>query len=203
MAKHSVILEASGDKARNSVSLRGNYLYCYEQSGLVEVVLYRDNKRLEAHTVERFVPLNYKDYDYVEFINLTKTRNEITFFYGLGEYYGSPDRALVTVDNAGAALSVRNVADGATVLSDVVVAAGAKVKVFGANLSRLEAYVQSLGVNTSDVRIAPHGDVSANAGEVLVPWGSAMYKTKTEVWAYNDSSESVTLVRNELLLGVD
>jgi hypothetical protein len=196
-------LAANGDDAVFGTHLRGEYLSCYEQDGLVEVELYLDNTMVEVHTVERFVTLNYKKYDYVKFRNLSGKENKIIFFHGLGVYQASQDRALVTVDNTGAALTVRNVADGATVLSDVVVAAGAKVKVFDANLSRLEAYVQSLGENTSDVRIAPHGDVAANAGEVLVPWGSAMYKTKTEVWVYNGSSESVTLVRNELLLGVD
>jgi len=216
---HITVLAASGDDARKSFDGRANYLYCYDQDGLFLVELYKNSVKTEEHMVERFVTLNYRDFDSFVVINKSGVDNGIRIFTGPGTYEASQDRAVVNVNNEAGEIPVSiadtvsvtldenqlavsvntsSVATGANVLADIEVPAGQTVSVLPSNENRLEAIIQSLSTNPNAVRIAPHSSVSANKGEELKAGGSASYKTKTHIYVYNGGTQSVYLARNEL-----
>lgn len=219
MADIQLILAASGDRAARSIQGTGNYVYCYDQEGLVEIQLLANNEIKERHIVERFVTLNDRFFDEIKIINISGEDNNIRFFTGLGTYTASQDRANVSIDIADDKLPVSiadtvsvtldagqlaltinsfDVANGSSVLPDIEVPAGQQVVLFPADNDRIQAIVQSIDKNTGVVRIAPHGSASSNTGEILSPFGSAKYKTVTAITAFNSGTESVWLARNEL-----
>lgn len=78
---------------------KANYLYCYEQSGLVRVDFFKDRRLVESHIMDRLTLLPEKHFDEFRITDISAAANTLRFFYGPGKFVPAADRANIGLDD--------------------------------------------------------------------------------------------------------
>ena len=183
-----------------------NYLYCYDQTGLVVVELQRNNKVIETHTVERLLNLPRKDFDSFIVRNVHSAENTVRFFMGPGDYVPNADRSVVVIDDA--VPPVVALADGTTInltgssvtvtsdiaafltpLDDVTVGAAATL-IAAANADRLEIKIAIPDTETNGIRIGNNG-VTATKGIYVAPGQTYVEQNTAAIYGIRDGAANV------------
>lgn len=192
-----------------------NYLYCYDQTGLVEVDLLRGNELVETHMVERLLNLPGKLFDTIVIRNRHNDTNTVRFFFGRGGYVPNADRSVVVIDDA--VPPVFDLAEGATVnlegssvtvasaisntgtaIDDVTVSNSAILLAAADVGDRLELMISIPETESNGIRIGG-ADVTATKGGyipagsiVFIPFESALYAIRD---GSNDVNVTITALR--------
>ncbi|MBC54116.1 MAG: hypothetical protein CMQ34_09830 [Gammaproteobacteria bacterium] len=193
---------------------KSNYLYCYDQSGLVEVTLRRDRQSTEVHMMERFGNLQDRDFD--EFIIKDKSgsNNTVRFFFGPGQYGTSQDRASVNIDGVivgevevtntptvnltGSSVTVAtNIANTGTALDDVTVSNVAVAIATGDPGVRLELMISIPETETNGIRIGG-SDVTATKGGYIPPGTIVFVPFESTLYAIRDGAADVKVTMTAL-----
>lgn len=187
---------------------RANYIYCYKQTGLVEITLRNDRRSLETHMIERLGKLEEREFDEVIIRDRSGAENAVRFFYGPGKYGTSQDGATVSVAGAisgevsivgtptvnltGSSVSVESdVPSTFEALDDVLVEDSPVLLVASsATLLGVEISVPDDAVN--GIRVGDAG-VSATAGVRIAPGMVYSKSGRHDLYAIRDGATSVTV----------
>lgn len=183
-----------------------NYLYCYDQTGLVIVDLMLENKVVETHTVERLLNLPRKNFDSFVIRNQHTAENTVRFFMGTGDYVPNADRSVVVIDDAvppvvalaegstinltGSSVNVTSeIAAFLTPLDDVTVGVAATL-IAAQNLDRLEIKIAIPDTETNGIRIGNNG-VTPTKGIYVAPGQTYVEQNTAAVYAIRDGAANV------------
>lgn len=191
-----------------------NYLYCYDQTGLVEVDLMNGNKVVETHMVERLLNLPGKNFDSIVVRNKHTGTNTVRFFFGRGDYVPNADRSVVVIDDAvppevalvsgstieltGSTINVTSdVAAVFVSLADVSVTDSATL-IAAANTDRLELIISVKETAANGIRLGDNG-VTATRGVYIAPGQSFTVANRGALYGIRDgaSSVDVTVLESE------
>lgn len=190
-----------------------NYLYCYDQTALVQITLYKNRQEVETHIMERLTNLPGKDFDEFIIENLSGSSNTVRFFFGRGEYVPNADRSVVVIDDstpplveiddtvpvevniAGGSVTLNSDVVSGSVLSvpDVACASAATTAVVTANASNTTVRVTNPDTSTLAIRVGTHSGVGAANGSIIYPGQMWEAKTKCGVWVYNPNAGSINV----------
>lgn len=207
-----IILAEGGQRKINTGP--ANYLYCYDQTGLVEVELFNGNTSVETHMVERLLNLPRKNFDTIVVRNKYAGSNTVRFFFGPGDYVPNADRSVVVIDDA--VPPVVALAEGSTieltgstvnVVSDVssvfvplddVTVSNAATLIAAANADRLEITVVLKDTEANGIRLGSAA-VTATKGIYIGPGQSYTVTNRGALYAIRDGGTDVTvsLLENE------
>lgn len=185
-----------------------NYLYCYDQTGLVEVELWADEKLQEVHTVERLLNLPRKKFDTFYVKNVHSAENTVRFFMGKGDYVPNADRSVVVIDDASPPVvalapgstieltgsTVNVTSDVASVLSpvdDVTVTAAATL-LAAAAANRIELTISIKDTEANGVRVGSAA-VTATKGIYVGPGQSYTVANRGAIYAIRDGAADVVV----------
>lgn len=176
-----------------------NYLYCYQQTGLIRVELSKDKGGKKPHMMERFTLLSNKDFDAVIIHNVSGAENTIRLFHGEGDYSQSQDQAVVSISNTtpipvsllsgSVTLNQANIANGALNKPDNSIGAEATEQIVTASVSNVLVRVTNLLENTDEMRVGTHSGVNANTGTPIHPGATWESNTAAGVWIYNSKND--------------
>lgn len=191
-----------------------NYLYCYDQTGLVEVDLLNGNELVETHMVERLLSLRRKNFDTIIIRNRHSGTNVVRFFFGKGDSIPNADRSVVVLDDAippvvdlapGASLeltgsTINLTVDVASVVAprdDVTVTSSATL-LAAANSDRLEITISIKDTAANGIRLGNAG-VTATKGVYIGPGQSYTVSNRGALYAIRDGGTdvSVSILENE------
>lgn len=184
-----------------------NYLYCYDQDGLVEIQLRKDRQVMETHSVERLTLLPGKQFDEFAVINKSGASNVVRFFFGRGQYLPNADRSIVIIDDStppvvdlapgasieltGSSITVEsNIANVIEALADVSVGSAATL-LAAANADRLELTISLKESETNGIRVG-HSTVTATKGVYVGPGSSYTVQNQAAIYAIRDGAANVT-----------
>lgn len=183
-----------------------NYLYCYDQAGLVQVELMRDNSVLETHIVERLTLLDRRTFDSFRLKDKSGSSNAVRFFYGQGEYRVSADRSLVTIDDTdpvdvnvsgGSVLVSEKIANQVSDLADVTVTSTAAI-IAAADSTRLSIALSIPEDEPNGIRIGG-SSITASRGFYVPPGAMVFLSMEDEaLYAIRDGSSDVAVSLMEL-----
>ncbi len=184
-----------------------NYLYCYDQDGLVEIQLRKDRVVVESHLVERLTLLPGKLFDEFAIVNKSGSSNTVRFFFGRGQYLPNADRSVVIIDDStppvvdlapgasieltGSSITVEsNIANTIEGLADVSVGSAATL-LAAANADRLELTIALKESAANGIRVG-HSGVTATKGVYIGPGSSYTVQNQAAIYAIRDGGTSVT-----------
>lgn len=201
------LLIAQGGQVRANTGVC-NYLYCYDQTGLVEVDLISQNSIVETHMVERLLNLPSKDFDSVIIRNKYAGPNTVRFFFGKGDYTPNADRSVVVIDDAsppvvalaagstielsGSTINVTSdVASVFVPLLDVPVSNSAII-LAAANINRVELTIAVKDDAANGIRIG-NASVTTTKGIYIAPGQSYTVQNRGALYAIRDGAVDVAV----------
>lgn len=213
-AETGELVLAIGQQLPVNIGSETNYLYCYDQTGLVEVDLYRESKLVETHVVERLLNLPGKNFDAILIRNKHTAENTVRFFFGRGDYVPNADRSVVVIDDAippevsltpgstieltGSTINVTS--DVAAVFVSVpdVSVTGSATLIAAANTDRLELIISVKETAANGIRLGDNG-VTATRGVYIAPGQSFTVANRGALYGIRDgaSSVDVTILESE------
>lgn len=193
----------ANDKVKKPTNVR-HYLYCYEQTGLVRVHLYRNNKVIESHNMTLKSLLSGKEFDAIEVEDLTGSENTVRFFHGVGEFSPASDEATVTVANTspidvdiGESVTIStSVPNQSDTIPDVTVGSSATL-IASANASRLGVFLKIKSGESNGIRWGDSG-VLAGSGDAIEEGESRYIPGTQAIYGIRDGGADVDVCVTEI-----
>ena len=203
-----MIKETLSANQHRDFEIDGNYLYVFNATGPIEVVLRGGRSNGEVHRLERKTIINGKDFSSARVRDLSGATNAFELWNGLGDYRPSVDGADVRIDgdmsiddSTPIEVNVTNPTSSATIvvandnahLANVnLVAGAAAVQIAAPNANRKSVRIAIASDQAGPIALGKAG-LLANQGGLLEPGTIEYIDTEGALFARNDNVSDVVV----------